>query len=108
MLCEIHRSRTALVRSPFSTSGASDGITTVEAVRALRKAFGDGVQAILADRNIWLMRYRRGLVVEYRAADGEPIMARLGRIACRLSEQRREVHPDSNPMAHDPEIRTVS
>ena len=83
----------------FLDIGASDGITTVEAVRALRKAFGDGVQAILADRNIWLMRYRRGLVVEYRAADGEPIMARLGRIACRLSEQRREVHPDSNPMA---------
>jgi hypothetical protein len=79
--------------------GASDGITTVEAVRALREAFGNGVQAILADRNIWLLRYRRGLVVEYRAADGEPIMARLGRIGVRLSGQRREIHPDSNPVA---------
>src|SRR5271169_1419846 len=39
----------------FLDIGASDGITTVEAVRALREAFGDGVQAIATDRNIWLL-----------------------------------------------------
>jgi hypothetical protein len=83
----------------FLDIGASDGITTVEAVRSLRRAFGDGARAILADRNIWLLRYRRGLVVEYRAADGEPIMARLGRIGVRLSGQRRDVHPETNPVA---------
>jgi len=79
--------------------GASDGITTVEAVRALRQAFGEEVRAILADMNLSLLRYRRGPIVEYRAADGEPIMARLGRIGVRLAAQRREAQPDGNLLA---------
>ncbi|MGA8379703.1 MAG: hypothetical protein WB710_01090 [Stellaceae bacterium] len=79
--------------------GASDGITTVEAVRALRRAFGDQVQAIVADRNLWLLRYRRGPVVEYRAADGEPIMARLGRLGIRLARPRQGAPSDANPLA---------
>ncbi len=79
--------------------GASDGITTVEAVRALRRTFGDQVQAIVADRNLWLLRYRRGPVVEYRAADGEPIMARLGRIGIRLARPRQGAPSDDNPLA---------
>jgi hypothetical protein len=79
--------------------GASDGITTVEAIRTLRRAFGNQAKAILADRNLWLLRYRGGLVVEYRAADGEPIMARFGRFGVRLAAQRREAEPDANPLA---------
>jgi hypothetical protein len=98
MLCayvppELHRGLT------FLDIGASDGITTVEAVRALRRAFGDEVRAILADRDLWLLRYRRGAVVEYRAAGGEPIMARLGRFGVRLAAQRRGSHSDTNPLA---------
>lgn len=76
--------------------GASDGITTVEAVRALRRAFGEKVEAIVADRNLWLLRYRRGPVVEYRAADGEPIMARIGRLGIRLARPRHGSPSDAN------------
>lgn len=76
--------------------GASDGITTVDMVRALRRAFGAEVQAILADRNLSLLRYRRGPAVEYRAADGEPIMARFGRFGVRLARQRRETPANAN------------
>lgn len=83
----------------FLDIGASDGITTVEAVGALRRAFGGEVRAFLADLNLWLLRYRRGPVVEYRAADGEPIMARLGPIGVRLATHRREAQPENNPLA---------
>jgi hypothetical protein len=79
--------------------GASDGITTVEAVRALRRAFGGEVRAFLADRDLWLLRYRRGPIVEYRAVDGEPIMVRLGPLGVRLAKHRHEAQPDSNPLA---------
>src|SRR5947207_3104282 len=58
----------------FLDIGASDGITTIEALRALRQAFGQNVHAYLADVNLSLLRYRRGPIVEYRASDGEPIM----------------------------------
>jgi hypothetical protein len=68
--------------------GASDGVTTVELVRALRAAFGGKVRAYLADRDLWLYRCRRGGLVEYRAGDGEPILARLGPFALRLARQR--------------------
>jgi len=83
----------------FLDIGASDGITTVEACRTLRTAFGDDVKAILADRNLWLLRYRQGWVVEYRAADGEPIMARLGSFGVRLAAPRREADLGTNPLA---------
>ncbi len=71
--------------------GASDGITTWEAVQALRQSLGVETQAWLADLYLYLLRYRNGLFVEYRAGDGEPVLARLGRIGLRLSKQRREV-----------------
>jgi hypothetical protein len=83
----------------FLDLGASDGITTVEAVRALRLAFGGEVRAYLADRNVWLFRYRRGPIIEYRAADGEPIMVRLGRVGVRLAKHRREAHPEGSALA---------
>lgn len=83
----------------FLDIGASDGITTVEAVRALRRTFGGEVHALLTDRDLWLFRYRRGPIVEYRAADGEPILTRLGPFGVRLARHRREVQPDRSPMA---------
>jgi hypothetical protein len=73
----------------FLDLGASDGITTVEALGALRQAFGNDVTALLADVNLWLKRYRRGPVVEYRAVNGEPIMARLGPLGVRLAQPRQ-------------------
>ena len=80
----------------FLDLGASDGITTVEAVRTLRRAFGSEVHAFLTDLNLWLLRYRRGPIVEYRATNGEPIMARLGLFGIRLATQRRHALPDGN------------
>ena len=68
--------------------GASDGVTTVELVRAMRRLPGAAVAAYLTDLNLWLHRYRIGALVEYRAADGEPILARVGGIGLRLVLQR--------------------
>jgi hypothetical protein len=82
----------------FLDLGASDGITTVEAVGALRRAFGGDVRALLADVNLLLLRYRRGPFVEYRAADGEPVMARLGPLGVRLAGPRRQAQQDGNPL----------
>jgi hypothetical protein len=83
----------------FLDVGASDGITTVEAVRALRRTFGGEVQALLTDLHLWLYRYRRGPVFEYRASDGEPVMARFGRLGIRLARHRQEVESPRNPLA---------
>lgn len=79
--------------------GASDGITTVEAVRTLRQRLGGEVHAYLTDLNLWLLRYRRGPIVEYRGTDGEPIMVRLGPFGVRLAKPRRETALDGNPLA---------
>jgi hypothetical protein len=73
----------------FLDIGASDGVTTVEATRALRQAFGPNVRAYIADVNLSLLRYRYGPVFEYRARDGEPIMVRVGSFGLRLASQRR-------------------
>jgi hypothetical protein len=83
----------------FLDIGASDGVTTVEAVRALRHAFGNEVRAYLADRDVWLLRYCRGPIVEYRAGDGEPIMVRLGPFGVRLARHRRAVGAGSDGLA---------
>jgi hypothetical protein len=84
----------------FLDVGASDGITTVEALRALRKAFGERVLAYAADVNLWLLRYRAGPVTEYRAVDGEPVMVRLGPFGLRLARQRYGLaHRGGDPMA---------
>jgi hypothetical protein len=68
--------------------GASDGITTVELVRSLRARWHGELTAYLTDRNLWLHRYRLGPLVEYRAVDGEPVMARIGRVGLRVARQR--------------------
>jgi hypothetical protein len=83
----------------FLDIGASDGITTLDAVRTLRRAFGGEVQAFLADRNVWLLRYRQGPLVEYRAVDGEPIIARFGPLGIRLARQRRLAKNSRDPLA---------
>jgi hypothetical protein len=81
----------------FLDIGASDGITTVEALRGLKQVFGDTARAYAADLNLWLLRYRRGPVVEYRASNGEPIMVRIGPLGLRLSKSRRgSAAPDYN------------
>ena len=83
----------------FLDIGASDGITTVEALRKIKQVFGDTARAYAADLNLWLLRYRRGPVVEYRASNGEPIMVRIGPLGLRLSKSRRgSAAPDYNPL----------
>ena len=57
------------------------------------------MQALLADLNLCLLRYRWGPTFEYRAPDGEPIMARFGRFGIRLARHRRETQRDRNPLA---------
>jgi hypothetical protein len=83
----------------FLDIGASDGITTVDAVRTLRRVFGEDVHAVLTDLNLWLLRYRLGPLIEYRATSGEPIMARLGPVGVRLAKARRETGSGGNFLA---------
>jgi hypothetical protein len=71
--------------------GASDGITTLELFRAFRNAGYREVSAHATDLNLWLYRFRLGPVIEYRAADGEPIMVRLGPLGLRLAKHRHEI-----------------
>jgi len=80
--------------------GASDGITTLEALRALRYRLGSDIRVYLADKNLSLLRYRRWAVVEYRAQDGEPILARIGPLGLRLAKQRRGVEEAGDPIAN--------
>jgi hypothetical protein len=68
-------------------------------LRALRRTFGARVTAIVADRNLSLLRYRRGPIVEYRAADGEPVMARIGRLGVRLARPRQGAPSEANRLA---------
>jgi hypothetical protein len=79
--------------------GASDGITTCEAVQSLRAAWGGEVTAYLTDLNLWLLRYRSGPVIEYRASNGEPVMARVGAFGIRLAEHRRGMSAARNRLA---------
>ncbi len=79
--------------------GASDGITTVEAVRTLRQNLGGEVRAFVADLNICLLRYKRAQIVEYRAANGEPIMARCGPVGVLLARHRHNVEQSDGPIA---------
>jgi hypothetical protein len=80
--------------------GASDGITTLEALNALRDRLGSDIRVYLADKNLSLLRYRRWSVVEYRAQDGEPILARIGPLGLRLAKQRRELEEARDPIAN--------
>jgi hypothetical protein len=69
----------------FLDVGASDGITTLEAVRMFETRLGRPVRACLIDPFIRLIRYRAGSTVEYRTPDQSPVMVRVGPIGLQLS-----------------------
>lgn len=69
--------------------GASDGITTVELLHALRRAGMAGARLHLADLTLTLHCYGAGALVEYRTARGEAVLARLGRLGLRLPRSPR-------------------
>lgn len=71
--------------------GASDGITTLELLHAFRGAGYGEVSAYATDLNIWLYRFCLGPFIEYRAGNGEPIMARIGPIGLRLAKNRHDI-----------------
>lgn len=79
--------------------GASDGVTTVELIRALRSAWNSEVEVYLTDLNLWLERFRFGAVVEYRSTTGEPVMARIGRIGLRLALGSNECEAERDPLS---------
>jgi hypothetical protein len=79
--------------------GASDGTTTLELLIGLRRAFGAEVHVYMTDLNLWLLRFRKGPLVEYRATDGEPVMVRVGRLGLRLSRHRRSIEHAADPFA---------
>ena len=114
--------------------GASDGSTTVSLAGALRPAVPGALTLFLADKNLYLERYRRGPFLEYRAPGGEPVQLRIGPFAWRLPRAdhrwdvlsqrlvrrymgshrfRRAMRPDGRiPLvtpaaAHHPAIRTL-
>jgi hypothetical protein len=63
--------------------GASDGSTTVSLLAALRNA-GSRATIYLADRDLYLARYKTGPLLEYRAPGGQPVQLRIGPVAWRL------------------------
>ena len=69
----------------FLDVGASDGITTLEAVRIFEGRLRVSVRACVIDPFIRLLRYRAGSIVEYRTPDQSPVMVRLGPIGLQLS-----------------------
>jgi hypothetical protein len=79
--------------------GASDAVTTVELVRALRSTGAARVHAVAADRDLVLVPHRRGPVVEYRATDGEPVLLTVGRLAVRLPRSEHRWHVASTLVA---------
>ncbi len=79
--------------------GASDGITTVELLHALRRAGVVGARLRLADLTLTLHRYRAGALVEYRTARGEPVLARLGWLGLRLPRSPRRFDGPSTLLA---------
>lgn len=77
--------------------GASEGLTTLELTAALRRKIDDPIRVLLADLNLWLLRYRRGPICEYRATNGEPIMVKLGPVGLRLARRRHEQAQQPDP-----------
>lgn len=69
----------------FLDVGASDGITTLEAVRMFETRLERPVRACLIDPFVRLLRYRSGPTVEYRTPDQSPVMVRVGPIGLQLS-----------------------
>lgn len=68
--------------------GASDGITSVELLEYLQARWGRGVSVVASDLNLWLERYRLGLLLEYREPSGEQVLIRIGRWGFRPARLR--------------------
>jgi hypothetical protein len=64
--------------------GASDGITSVNLLEAIRRNSCHDVEITVTDLCAVLCRYRKGPVTEYRSTGGYPVMLRLGRLGLRL------------------------
>lgn len=71
----------------FLDLGGSDGITTLDAVQTFRRELKIDVDACLLDLHPWLLRYKRGPVIEYRSHFEEPILVRLGKWGLRLNAE---------------------
>lgn len=89
VLCRLLTAGSPGARLDVLDLGASDGITTVELLNALRRAGVVGARLRLADLTLTLQRYRAGALVEYRTARGEPVLARLGWLGLRLPRSPR-------------------
>lgn len=79
--------------------GASDGATSVNLLGAARRAHPAPIELTLADLNVELHRFRKGLVVEYRSARGDPVMVAFGRIGIRLPHSEHSWNWLSNRIA---------
>ena len=89
VLCQLLGADSAGQAPEVLDLGASDGITTVELLHALRRAGMAGARLRLADLTLTLHRYGAGALVEYRTARGEAVLARLGRLGLRLPRSPR-------------------
>jgi hypothetical protein len=69
----------------FLDVGASDGITSLETLRMLRTELRVPVRMCLLDPFVRLLRYRAGVIVEYRTPNQSPVMVRVGPIGLQLS-----------------------
>lgn len=64
--------------------GASDGITTHDLAQELSGTFNNKFHIYLADLNLYINRFIKGSLVEYRSAAGDPILLKIGKLAWRL------------------------
>ncbi len=77
----------------FLDLGASDGITTLEALRQLRTDCDAAVEAWLLDLYMELHCFELGLLREYRMSDGTPVLLRAGPLGLQLSSLDRTRDP---------------
>jgi hypothetical protein len=71
----------------FLDLGASDGINTSEAAHFLRCEYQLPVRAVALDKYLTLHRHDGSWLREYRAANGDPVLLRCGRIGLRLGRR---------------------
>lgn len=71
--------------------GASDGSTTCDLVSEITEKKGKAVDAIIADRFLFLDIYENKYVREYRTTDGTPILAKFGKFALRLPRSEHKL-----------------
>lgn len=79
--------------------GASDGVTTLDLLRALARMGIANARICMSDLTLALHRYRAGAVVEYRSSRGEPVLMRIGRLGLRLPRSPRRFDLPSTLLA---------